>query len=234
MQQPLDSIRLTYEEVYQSLHKWLEEAPFPYLQLDEKRHSVKVLNEEAEWVAELKLPLPMPAIEPENRDLAHYVKGLEEEIPSYIIMLIQLGAASVGFYEDGEALQHKAIKKYMKRHKRGKAQISYLNTRGKSKAGSRIRLANTVRFFEEINERLTDLMELYDVDRILYSTTPQLWGLLFGSKVEVPFDKKDKRLIKIPRNVNVPDFEEMERLNEICRDGYLQILTEEGAELTDY
>ncbi|MEO1451203.1 MAG: hypothetical protein AAFV07_16855 [Bacteroidota bacterium] len=44
----------------------------------------------------------------------------------------------------------------MKRHKRGKAQISYLNTRGKSKAGSRIRLANTVAFFEEINERLQD------------------------------------------------------------------------------
>ena len=109
----------------------------------------------------------------------------------------------------------------MKRQKRGKAQISYLNTRGKSKAGSRIRLANTVRFFEEINERLTEWEEDLEPQRILYSCTPQLWGLLFGSQVPPPFEKKDPRLIKVPTDVHVPDHAEMMRINEFVLQGRL-------------
>ncbi|MCI4671219.1 MAG: hypothetical protein MRZ79_23975 [Bacteroidia bacterium] len=227
MEQPAKSIRLTYEHVYQFLEWWEEDKLEFRPDLDEKKHHISAWNDDLELIFELKLPLPMPSILPEKRSLREYLKELPEEIPDYTILLVQVGAAAVGFYSDGEAIDHKAIKKYMKRHKRGKAQISYLNTRGKSKAGSRIRLANTVRFFEEINERLTDLEELYESSRILYSITPQLWGLMFASKVPVPFEKKDPRLIKIPRNVHVPDFEEMERLNEIYRDGYLWLPTEE-------
>ncbi len=217
MEDVAHSIRLDYEEVYRLLEEWVDNPPEKGLSLDEKKHSIRGEG------FELKLPLPMPFISAEERNLSAYFNGLSPDIPPYIIMLVQVGAASLGYYEGGEVFQHKAFKKYMKRHKRGKAQISYLNTRGKSKAGSRIRLANTVRFFEEINERLTDYEELYDAERILYSITPQLWGLMFASKVPVPFEKKDPRLIKIPRDVKTPDFEEMERLNEIFRDGFLQI-----------
>lgn len=227
MEQPKKSIRLSYEQVYELLETWKKDGCPLHLDMDEKKHSISGLNSDHAWVFELKLPLPMPAISAENRSLPHFLDTIPEEIPPYIILLVQVGAAALGYYSDGEAYDHKAIKKYMKRHKRGKSQISYLNTRGKSKAGSRIRLANTVSFFEEINKRLTDFEELYEAERILYSITPQLWGLMFGSKVNVPFEKKDKRLIKIPRDVHIPDFEEMEKINEIFKHGYLWLPTEE-------
>lgn len=227
MEQPKKSIRLGYQQVYSLIQTWEEGGFSLRLDLDEKRHSISGLREDMGKVFELKLPLPMPGISPENRSISYYLDRLPKELPPYIILLVQVGAAALGYYADGEAYDHKAIKKYMKRHKRGKAQISYLNTRGKSKAGSRIRLANTVRFFEEINERLTDFEDLYEAERILCSITPQLWGLMYSSKVSVPFEKKDPRIIKIPRDVQTPDFEEMERISEIYQHGYLWLPTDE-------
>ncbi len=211
--------RLDYEETLELLTEWVEEG-IP-LGLDRKKHLVGQYNEQGQPNFELKLPLPFPAITEEDLDLKTYLQRVPEEPPSYVIMLIQLGAAALGYFEEGEVVFHKAFKKYMKRQKRGKAQISYLNTRGKSKAGSRIRLANTVRFFEEINERLTEWEEDLEPQRILYSCTPQLWGLLFGSQVPPPFEKKDPRLIKVPTNVHVPDHAEMMRINEFVLQGRL-------------
>lgn len=215
----LPSLRLSYAESLDLLDKWIEQG-IP-LALDEKKHLVGQYDQDYQPRFELRLPLPMPAIDADDRDLAAYRSRIPEETPSYVMALIQIGAAALAYCEDGEPIQHKAFKKYMKRHKRGKAQISYLNTRGKSKAGSRIRLANTVAFFEEINERLTDWEEAYTPARIIYSCTPQLWGLLFGSQVSPPFEKKDPRLIKVPTNVHIPDFEELQRINHFCQVGRL-------------
>jgi hypothetical protein len=60
---------------------------------------------------------------------------------------MQAGHSALAYFEDGEMRHHKVIKKYMVRGN-GKAQVGYLQTRGKSKAGSRIRLANTVSFLK--------------------------------------------------------------------------------------
>jgi hypothetical protein len=212
--------RLSYPETLALLTHWVE-AEVP-VALHAKKHLIGQYDETGEPRFELRLPLPLPAIDPEGMlSLADYLRQVPEEMPSYVLVLIQIGAAAMGYFEEGEAIQHKAFKKYMKRHKRGKAQISYLNTRGKSKAGSRVRLANTVAFFEEINERLTDWLEAYEPDRILYSCTPQLWGLLFSSQVPPPFEKKDPRLIKVPTNVHIPDFEELQRINRFAITGRL-------------
>ncbi|MFK7925653.1 MAG: hypothetical protein AB8H47_27130 [Bacteroidia bacterium] len=190
------------------------------VELDHKRHRILSLGPLREVYWEFRLPLPFPAIQTEE-SLDDYLDRVPEWIPPYMIVLIQAGAAAIGHFEDGEVVHHKAIKKYMKRHKRGKSQISYLNTRGKSKAGSRVRLANTVRFFEEINERTTPWIKELEPERILYSCSAQLWGMLFQAKTPPAFDKKDKRLIKVPLDVNIPDFEEMLRVNEIVIEGVL-------------
>ncbi len=192
------------------------------LALDAKKHLVGQYDEGHQPRFELRLPLPFPAIREEDQRLTQYLARVPEEIPTYVMALIQLGAAALGYFEAGEVWQHKAFKKYMKRHKRGKAQISYLNTRGKSKAGSRIRLANTVAFFEEINERLSEWEAAYEPERIIHSCTPQLWGLLFSSQVPPPFEKKDPRLIKVPTNVHIPDFEELQRINRFVLKGRLK------------
>lgn len=208
--------RYSYDE---SLTFLREEADsVERVELDPKRHRILSLGPMREVYWEFRLPLPFPAIEVEE-SLDDYLSRIPAWIPPYMIVLIQAGAAAIGYFEEGEVVHHKAIKKYMKRHKRGKSQISYLNTRGKSKAGSRIRLANTVRFFEEINERITPWVEELEPERILYSCSAQLWGMLFQSKTPPPFEKKDPRLIKVPLDVNIPDFEELLRVNNIVIEG---------------
>lgn len=148
-------------------------------------------------------------------DLNDYLEQLPDDFPSYYLLMVQLGAAAIGYAETGEFVAHKAIKKYMKRQKRGKAQIGYLKTRGKSKAGSRIRLANTERFFEEINERVQDWGELYDPPEYIFiSATPNVWGLMHQADPPPPFDKKDPRVRKVPFDVGIPDFEKLKEIAE--------------------
>jgi len=209
--------RYSYAAVYAQLKEWAEEEVL--CALDRKKHLLGYYDQNGKPIWELRLPLTMPTI-PEQATLASYVETLPDEPAPYLMFLVQLGAAAVGYFEEEEPIAHKAIKKYMKRQKRGKAQISYLNTRGKSKAGSRLRLANTVAFFEEINDRLTDYIDAYEEPkRLIYSTTPQVWGLMFGADPPPPFEKKDPRLIKIPTQVQVPDFEELMRINRFIVKG---------------
>lgn len=189
------------------------------MELDPKKHKLEALTPLRETIWSFRFPLPFPAIR-EAEQAQDYLARIPAEIPTYTIALIQAGAAALGYFEEGEVLHHKAIKKYMKRHKRGKSQISYLNTRGKSKAGSRVRLANTVTFLEEINERLTHWEDELEPQRILYSCGAQLWGLLYQAKVPPPFEKKDPRLIKIPLDVHIPSFEELLWVNDYVIQGY--------------
>ncbi|MEL6671967.1 MAG: hypothetical protein AAFR61_07230 [Bacteroidota bacterium] len=215
--------KLSYEESLALLRGWEDTPPPGRIWTEIKRHCLWGADEQGQKIWEFRLPLPMPVLPEEVSAWAAYVEALEEEIPSYVMVLFQAGAAAMGYFEEGEVIRHKAFKKYMKRHGQGKSQISYLNTRGKSKAGSRIRLANTVRFFEEINERLTDWEEDFEPERILYSCSAQLWGLLFQSQVPPPFEKKDPRLVKVPKDIKIPTHEELMRTQEFVEQGELRL-----------
>lgn len=218
METPQKPQKLSYGECRNFLSEIAESGS--HVQLNPEKHLV-VASRDATVLWEIRLPLPFPAIYDRDQSLNEYLKTVPEEIPTYMTVLVQAGAAALGYFEEGEVVLHKAIKKYMKRHSQGKSQINYLKTRGKSKAGSRIRLANTVTFFEEINERLTEWEDEFSPQRILYSCTATLWGLLFQSKIPPPFEKKDSRLIKIPRDVQIPDFEELLRINRLSVAGWL-------------
>lgn len=212
------SISFDPDEILPQLAAWAEDGY--YLEGIPDKHTVLAQQEERSYYLRLPMMWPPPTGRP--FDLPAYTAALPDESPPYLLMLVQLGAAAIGVWEDGEWAAHKAIKKYMKRHKRGKAQISYLNTRGKSKAGSRVRLANTVAFFEEINERLHDWEELYAPEAILVSCTAQVWGLLFQAKTPPPFEKKDPRLRRVPHNVHIPDFAELQRIQHLVAQGWLR------------
>lgn len=189
---------------------WLKEKPTAW-HWEEERH-LACLHSGTGPTQRIRLPLPWPSPE-RGEPVPTYLERVPEGVPPYLLLLVQLGAAALGMVENEEVIAHKSIKKYMKRHKRGKAQIQYLNTRGKSKAGSRIRLANTVRFFEEINEKLIEWEDFYGPNsRILYACTPSVWGMMFQAEPAPPFDKKDPRLIKVPMDVRVPTHEEWLRV----------------------
>ena len=95
-------------------------------------------------------------------------------------ILAQAGSASIGLSINGVLTKTKVIKKYMVRKSQGKAQLSHLKTKGKSRLGSRIRLQQSVKFFEEINEKLIDFKILQTADLILYSCSKTLFPYVFS------------------------------------------------------
>jgi hypothetical protein len=103
--------------------------------------------------------------------------------------------------EGKKNLYHTTFSAYMTRKKQGFSQIKYLNKKGKSRAGSRVRLASTIDFFENINTTLSDLFEEYAIERIAVDCNATLIPYLHQSKVPCPFDKRDIRLYKIPLHI---------------------------------
>lgn len=160
-----------------------------------------------------RLPLTLPA--PINNQFANTLPI------HYVILLIQSGNCAIGYFEDGLNLDHKVFRSYMVRKKQGKSQIKYLKTKGKSRAGSRVRLGETMEFFENINERLQSYFAHHEVHRIAISCSKTLIPYLFSSKVTIPFDKHDPRLLKIPKHVHTPIYEVLLDTNKFLQRGEL-------------
>lgn len=168
----------------------------------------------------LVFPLVFPLIK--SGSMNEILQQVVASTQTYSIVLIQAGAAALGYYERTDLLHHKVIKKYMVRKKQGKSQIKHLRTKGKSRLGSRIRLRNSRLFFEEIN----DILSRWDVasksEAILLSVPINLKNLLFTSKVPSPFDKKDLRVKKVPIDVRIPSLKELTHVNWLATRGVLR------------
>ncbi|WP_158607198.1 hypothetical protein [Pontibacter oryzae] len=147
--------------------------------------------------------------------------GADIILHNYIILLIQAGNCALGYFEDGINLNHKAFRSYMVRKKQGKSQIKYLKTKGKSRAGSRVRLGETAEFFENINERLQSYFEEHDIHRIAISCSKTLLPYLYSAKVATPFTKNDPRLYKIPKHIHTPIYEVLLDANKFLLRGEL-------------
>jgi hypothetical protein len=172
----------------------IRQAGLPYVYEPDK-HRVVLLDATGREQVYFRLPIVLPP------------PGQAPEQVHYVVLLIQSGSCAMGYFENGVNLDHKVFRAYMVRKKQGKSQIKYLKTKGKSRAGSRVRLAETVEFFENINERLQEYFTGHPVDRIALSCSKTLLPYLFDSKVATPFDKRDARLFKIPRHIHTPIYE---------------------------
>lgn len=169
----------------------------------------------------LKFRIPISISSPN----AYY--NFPQDRASYVLILIRSGIASVGYFEDGEVQDHKVIRAYMVRKKQGKSQIKYLKTKGKSRAGSRVRLASSLEFFEKINERLLTYFSRFSIERIGLSCPATLIPYFYGSKNPPPFGKADKKILRIPMHVQNPTYETLEDVNAFMLKGELKY-TEEG------
>ena len=172
-----------------------------------------------------RLPITLPAPE---KDLS-----LPEKPVHYVILLVQSGSCAIGYFENGLNLDHKVFRAYMVRKKRGVSQIKHLKTKGKSRAGSRVRLAETEEFFEHINERLQAYFAAHHIDRIALSVSKILIPYLFSSKTKTPFDKRDERIFKIPKHIHTPIYEVLLDANKFLQKGEL-IYEENQQELADF
>jgi hypothetical protein len=188
---------------------------------DPEKHRIALLDGAGNEQAYFRLPITLPYIET-GRDKAE----------NYVILLIQAGNCAVGYFENGRCLNHKVFRSYMVRKKQGKSQIKYLKTKGKSRAGSRVRLGETAEFFENINGRLQAYFKNHEVHRIAISCSKTLLPYLYSAKVSPPFDKHDQRLFKIPKHIHTPIYEVLLDANRFLLRGEL-IYEETGQALVE-
>jgi len=100
----------------------------------------------------VKPPLVFP-LPPACRSLSGYLDSLPEEPGHHSVILMQAGAVTLGRFEGARPLVQKSLKRYVVRGK-GRAQPLHLKTKGKSRYGSRLRLANARKLLVETNEKL--------------------------------------------------------------------------------
>ena len=187
----------SYDDIVKSLASGI-----PELRYDHKRHLIELLDENKDVQGYLRLPLHLSIDE---------TLKVTSEWCTCIYIAIASGSAALSIMEGEENLYHTTFGAYMTRKKQGYSQIKYLHKKGKSRAGSRVRLAETVTFFEKINTTLQELFDHYDFDRIALSCSVSLIPLLFGSKVSCPFDKTDERLYKIPLHLPQSNYSNLDK-----------------------
>jgi hypothetical protein len=147
-----------------------------------------------------------PLVFPVAADCPSLVRYLQvrPEVPGrHVVVLMQAGAVSLGLFEEGEAVETKSFKRYVVRGK-GRSQPKHLDSKGKSRYGSRLRLQNARRLLEETNERLCEWRDEFGAaDEVYYSGSNRLWADLFTVKPLPPFDKDDSP-IRIPLDLPKP------------------------------
>lgn len=155
-------------------------------------------------------------------------KGMQvKSDPHFALALIKAGQAAVGYFHQGELIDHRVFRAYMVRQKQGKSQIKHLKTKGKSRAGSRIRLGETERFFEEINERLTTYETDFPIDFWGVACGKTLWPFWFDSKTPPPFSSQNSNLIELPFHVRQASFEELEAAGKLLCSFHVLYLNEQ-------
>ena len=108
---------------------------FPNYHYNYLKHQVILENENLETMGYIRLPL--------NLALDEKLKIADEET-MVLYLSIESGNAAICVMEGKENVYHTTFSAYMTRKKKGFSQIKYLNKKGKSRAGSRIRLASTL------------------------------------------------------------------------------------------
>lgn len=207
MNTPLNTL-IPIERTQQLIHKLSKKYKFTF---DQKKHRINFESEDNEEFY-LRLPLPYPI---DNQSV-----DFEDCETPYIICIIQSGSAALAYCEGLQIIEHKVFKAYMVRKKQGKSQIKYLKTKGKSKAGSRVRLGNTVHFFEEITEKLEDWMSYYEIEKIALSLNKTLYPFFFSNDNDV-LKKEDNRIFKIPKHIEDPSFENLLKIHSYLLKGEL-------------
>ncbi len=189
-----------YQSILNLAEKGVLEGAF------EKTKHQWVISDRETWLARLSLPWNMT---PDD-------KGALKEIDDFhlALVMIRAGIAVTGYFHNGVMLDHKVFRAYMVRQKQGKSQIKYLKTKGKSRAGSRLRLGESEQFFEEINERLQRYNADYPITTWGISCGMTLFPYFFASETAPPFLKNQDNLMNIPFHVQQPDFETLQVIHK--------------------
>lgn len=164
------------------------------------KHQI-VLSDQKDWVGRVFLPWNMKWENGELKPIDNF---------HCVLLAIKAGQAVVGYFHEKELLDHKVFRAYMVRQKQGKSQIKHLKTKGKSRAGSRIRLEETERFLEDISERLNRYEKEFPISVWGISCAKTLWPYFFGSETTPPFESGSELLRSLPFHFHQGSFQELE------------------------
>ena len=209
------SISLTELQVSELLKK-AKELGLSIHYIPEKHQLI--LEKEQDWLGKLYLPWTW-----------YYENGLTQNLDShFVLILIRAGQAAVGYFHQGKLIDHRVFRAYMIRQKQGFSQIKYLKTKGKSRSGSRIRLSESDRFFEEINERLSDYESKFPIDFWGISCGKTLWPFLFDSNSTPPFSAQSSNLIELPVHIPQASLENLEKAGIFLNKFHLLLSSEKN------
>ncbi len=140
-----------------------------------------------------------------------------------VVLLLRAGAAAIGCWDGDELVDHKALRTYVVRGS-GKAQPTWLETRGKSRYGSRLRLQNWQRLLASVNVRLASCRERFgEPERIFLGVPVRVLADLFAAEPPPPFAPGDARIVRLPIHVHRPDHAELLRVREWMDHGRLEL-----------
>ncbi|MEC8511484.1 MAG: hypothetical protein VX015_05005 [Planctomycetota bacterium] len=154
------------------------------------------------------------------RDLLDHLDAAPEELGPHLVVLLQAGRCSMGWFDGGEAVETKSFSRYVVRGK-GRAQPTHLATKGKSRYGSRLRLQNARALTEETVERMQQWWDEFGpADAVLVNAPVRLWASLFEADPPPPFGPDGAAsgtpVRRIPRDIPRPTSELVVRTWRFC------------------
>ncbi len=176
----------------------------------------------SEMLYRIHPPLVAP-IAPGHRDLGDYLDDVPEVLGAHLMVLMQAGASSLGWFEGGECRSTKSFRRYVVRGK-GRAQPTHLKSKGKSRYGSRLRLQNAEALLEETVERMQDWWDEFGpAERVLVSCPVRLWASVLEMEPAPPFVAADTPVTKIPKDLPKPTSELLDRTYRFCCYGRVEL-----------
>jgi hypothetical protein len=128
----------------------------------------------------------------------------------HALVLARAGAVALGLFDDDELVDHKVFKRYVVRG-RGRAQPTHLEAKGKSRYGSRLRLANARALRRDALARMDAWSAEHGLlDGLYYAAPVRLWAELTAD-ADLPLAEGDAAEA-VPGEVGQPSFEEMLRV----------------------
>ena len=161
---------------------------------ESKKHLLEFWDKDANRVAFIRLPLVC--------EVQNDFELLELDNSVVVYLTIESGNAALCVMEGDELIYHTTFSAYMVRKKQGFSQVKYLNKKGKSRAGSRVRLAATEEFFNEINSKLCEVFDEIEVDKIALDCNKTLMPYFYSADELPPWTKTDERIYKIPLHID--------------------------------
>lgn len=218
-------IRFAIEDLLEQLEAFA--ARWPDAKVDERGRFVGLPAAVAgEALPRLVPPLLAPRLR-SGESVADYIDRCADfdivEGEQYAVVLMRAGAVALGIWRGNELLSHKAIRKYVVRGK-GRAQPTYLRSKGKSRYGSRLRLQNWKRLLKETNEWLNDAWAQLGIpQRVFYSAPVRVQVDLRDAEPPPPFAVTDPGSVRIPIHVHRPDHAELLRVRATLAWGHVEL-----------